>query len=105
MVVGASGIKYRFENEFSNNRYLFFKQKSCFFGFDLMYIGVLFTFFNWFLRFATSFVLVLFYLQIVNVEDNFFMEIFGDKYLKYKHEVCRYIGKKFEFSLEVFLGI
>lgn len=69
-------------------------RNPAFLGFDLMYIGFLFAFFNWFLCFATIIVLVLFHLQIVNVEEDFLMETFGDEYLKYKHEVCRYIGRK-----------
>ena len=68
-------------------------RNPAFLGFDLMYIGILFTFFNWYLCFATCFVLVLFHLQIVNVEEDFLMEAFGDEYVEYKKKVCRYIGR------------
>lgn len=60
-----------------------------------MYIGILFTFFNWYLFFATGFVLLFFHLQIVNVEEEFLMEAFGEEYIKYRAKVCRYIGRKF----------
>ena len=42
-------------------------RNPAFLGFDLMYIGILFSFFNWFLCFATGFAVVFFHLQIVNV--------------------------------------
>lgn len=70
-------------------------RNPAFLGFDLMYIGILFTFFNWYLCFATSFVIVFFHLQIVNVEEDFLIEAFGEEYLQYKKRVCRYIGRKF----------
>ena len=70
-------------------------RNPAFLGFDLMYIGILFTFFNWYLFFATGFVLLFFHLQIVNVEEEFLMEAFGEEYIKYREKVCRYIGRKF----------
>jgi len=69
-------------------------RNPAFLGFDLMYIGILFTFFNWFLCFATSFVLVFFHLQIVNVEEEFLIDAFGEEYIQYKKKVCRYLGRK-----------
>ena len=69
-------------------------RNPAFLGFDLMYIGIMFTFFNWYLCFATAFVIVFFHLQIVNVEEDFFIVAFGDEYLKYKAKVCRYLGRK-----------
>ena len=70
-------------------------RNPAFLGFDLMYIGILLTFFNWFLCFATAFAICLFHLQIVNVEEDFLLETFGQKYLEYKRKVCRYLGNKF----------
>lgn len=64
-------------------------RNPAFLGFDLMYIGILFSFFNWYLCFATSFALVFFHLQIVNVEEDFLLERFGDDYLKYKRNGTR----------------
>lgn len=69
-------------------------RNPAFLGFDLMYIGILFSFFNWYLCFATSFALIFFHLQIVNVEEDFLIETFGDEYLKYKKKVYRYLGRK-----------
>lgn len=70
-------------------------RNPAFLGFDLMYIGILCIFFNWFLCFATSIVLVFFHLQIVNVEEDFLLEAFGQEYIGYKKKVCRYLGRKF----------
>lgn len=69
-------------------------RNPAFLGFDLMYIGILLSFFNWYLLFATGFALVLFHLQIVNVEEDFLIEAFGEEYLEYKKKVRRYIGRK-----------
>ena len=70
-------------------------RNPAFLGFDLMYIGILFTFFNWYLCSATGFVLLFFHLQIVNVEEEFLIEAFGEEYIQYRAKVCRYIGRKF----------
>lgn len=70
-------------------------RNPAFLGFDLMYIGIVITFFNWYLCVATCIVMVLFHLQIVNVEEDFLIEAFGDEYTKYRKKVCRYFGRKF----------
>lgn len=70
-------------------------RNPAFLGFDLMYIGIVITFFNWYLCIATCLVMVLFHLQIVNVEEDFLIEAFGDEYIKYRKKVCRYFGRKF----------
>ncbi len=70
-------------------------RNPAFWGFDLMYIGILYTFFNWPLFFATAFAILLFHLQIVNVEEDFLSEAFGQEYLEYQKKVCRYFGRKF----------
>jgi protein-S-isoprenylcysteine O-methyltransferase Ste14 len=70
-------------------------RNPAFLGFDLMYIGILLTFFNWYLLFATIVAIVLFHLQIVKVEENFLIEAFGQEYLNYQRIVCRYFGNKF----------
>lgn len=69
-------------------------RNPAFLGFDLMYIGILLSFFNWYLCLVTIFALVFFHLQIVNVEEEFLAETFGEEYLQYKKKVCRYIGRK-----------
>lgn len=68
-------------------------RNPAFLGFDLMYIGIMITFFNWYLCIATCIVIILFHLQIVNVEEEFLIEAFGDQYLDYRKRVCRYLGR------------
>ncbi len=70
-------------------------RNPAFLGFYLMYIGILLAFFNWLLCVVTCLVMVLFHLQIVNVEEKFLVEAFGDEYIKYRKKVCRYLGRKF----------
>ncbi len=69
-------------------------RNPAFLGFDLMYIGILLSFFNYYLLFATGFVILFFHLQIVNVEEKFLIGSFGQEYIGYKKKVCRYIGRK-----------
>lgn len=69
-------------------------RNPAFLGFDLMYVGILFSFFNWYLCFATIFAVVFFHLQIVNVEEDFLIEAFGQEYIEYKKIVFRYLGRK-----------
>ena len=69
-------------------------RNPAFLGFDLMYIGILLLYFNWYLCFSTVIALLLFHLQIVNVEEDFLIEAFGNEYLQYKSKVCRYLGRK-----------
>jgi len=69
-------------------------RNPAFLGFDLMYVGILVSFFNWYLCVATIVALVLFHLQIVNVEEEFLAEAFGEEYVRYKKQVCRYLGRR-----------
>lgn len=70
-------------------------RNPAFLGFDFMYLGILLVFFNWYLWIATVFAAGLFHLQIVNVEEDFLLETFGQEYLQYRKKVCRYLGRKF----------
>lgn len=69
-------------------------RNPAFLGFDLMYLGILMTFFNWPLFGGSVVAYILFHLQIVNVEEDFLTETFGQAYLDYKKKVCRYFGRK-----------
>ena len=69
-------------------------RNPAFLGFDLMYIGILISFFNICLATATAAALVLFHLQIVNVEEEFLSQVFGQEYRDYRNSVCRYLGRK-----------
>lgn len=69
-------------------------RNPAFLGFDLMYLGILLMFFNLVLFEVSLFAMLMFHLQIVNVEEEFLLEAFGDEYLRYKKKICRYIGRK-----------
>ena len=69
-------------------------RNPAFLGFDLVYIGVLLMFFNWALFIVSVFAMIMFHLQIVNVEEDFLIVSFGEEYLTYKSKVNRYIGRR-----------
>lgn len=69
-------------------------RNPAFLGFDLMYLGILLSFFNWYLFAATVITAILFHLQITCVEEAFLTEAFKEEYIEYKKKVCRYIGRK-----------
>lgn len=69
-------------------------RNPAFLGFDLVYIGILMAFFNLTLCGVTLAGVVLFHLQIVNVEEDFLITTFGDDYLQYRRQVNRYLGRK-----------
>lgn len=70
-------------------------RNPAFLGFDLVYIGLLLMFFNWFLLGISALAMLMLHLQIVNVEEDFLIEAFGQEYLDYRKRVCRYLGRKF----------
>ena len=53
-------------------------RNPAFFGFDLVYIGMLCMFFNWFLFVVSVFAIMMFHIQIVKNEEPFLLETFGD---------------------------
>lgn len=69
-------------------------RNPAFLGFDMLYIGILLMFFNWVLFAASAFAALMFHLQIVNVEEDFLLEAFGEEYLNYRKKVNRYFGRK-----------
>ncbi len=71
-----------------------FSRNPAFLGFDLIYIGELLMFFNWYLLAITLLAVIMLHLQIVNVEEDFLVTNFGDEYLAYRKKVCRYIGRR-----------
>ena len=70
-------------------------RNPAFLGFDLVYIGICMMFFNWILFCVSAFAILMFHLQIINVEEDFLQEAFGAEYLEYKKSVNRYLGRKY----------
>lgn len=71
-----------------------YSRNPAFLGFDLVYIGILLMFFNLMLLAVSVFAGAMLHLQIVNVEEDFLLTTFGDRYSAYKRQVCRYIGRR-----------
>lgn len=69
-------------------------RNPAFLGFDLVYMGILFMFFNWVLFTFSAFAMLMFHVQIVKVEEPFLETAFGNDYREYKKTVNRYFGKK-----------
>lgn len=69
-------------------------RNPAFLGFDLVYIGILLMFFNWVLLVLSLFAMIMFHLQIVNVEEDFLIMAFGNEYIAYKKRVNRYLGRR-----------
>lgn len=69
-------------------------RNPAFLGFDLVYIGIILVFFNWILLLISAFAIVMFHLQITQVEEPFLIVAFGKEYIEYKGKVNRYFGRK-----------
>ena len=69
-------------------------RNPAFLGFDLVYIGILLMFFHWVLFAVSAVAMLMFHLQIINVEEDFLTTTFGEPYLEYKKTVHRYFGRK-----------
>jgi len=91
----TEGVQREEKTDLVTNGIYSVSRNPAFLGFDLMYIGILCSFFNWYLLVITVLALVLFHLQIVKVEEEFLTETFGKEYIAYKKKVFRYFGRKF----------
>ena len=89
-----AGVSQTDKTELVTNGIYQISRNPAFLGFDLLYIGTLLMFFSWILCILTVFAVVMYHLQIVNVEEEFLLAAFGNDYLQYKKKVCRYIGRK-----------
>ena len=68
-------------------------RNPAFLAFDLVYLGILFMFFNWILFLFTLWAIIMLHLQIKQ-EEKFLTTAFGDKYLNYKKQTRRYMGRR-----------
>ncbi len=89
-----AGVSKTDKTELVTNGIYQISRNPAFLGFDLLYIGTLLMFFNWVLCILTVFAIIMYHLQIVNVEEDFLLAAFGNEYLQYKKKVCRYLGRK-----------
>ncbi len=89
-----AGVSKTDKTELVTNGIYQISRNPAFLGFDLLYIGILLMFFNWTLCILTAFSVIMYHLQIVNVEEDFLLATFGNEYLEYTKKVRRYIGRK-----------
>lgn len=89
-----AGVSKTDKTELVTNGIFSISRNPAFLGFDLVYIGILLMFFNWMLLVLSVFAALMFHLQIVNVEEDFLLEAFGEEYLDYKRKVNRYFGRR-----------
>ena len=68
-------------------------RNPAFLAFDLIYLGILFMFFNWALFICTILSMTMLHLQIKQ-EEKFLIGTFSSEYQKYKQQTRRYIGRK-----------
>ena len=70
-----------------------YSRNPAFLGFDLQYIGVLLMYCNLLTGLFTIFAIVMLHLQILQ-EEKYLTSAFGAEYLKYRHQVYRYLGRR-----------
>lgn len=69
-----------------------FSRNPAFFGFDLLYLGLLLAFFHPAHLAFVLFAAVMLHLQILQ-EERFLTDTFGEPYLRYRKTVLRYFGR------------
>lgn len=89
-----AGVSKMDKTELVTNGIFAYSRNPAFLGFDLVYISIVLMFFNWALFIASAFAAGMLHLQIVNVEEAFLSETFGDEYLTYRNTVNRYVGRR-----------
>ena len=89
-----AGVSEEEQTELVTNGIYQISRNPAFLGFDMLYIGILCMFYNWLLFIISLLTMIMFHLQIVNVEEEFLVQAFGDEYIAYKKKVYRYLGRK-----------
>ena len=87
-----AGIPDRGRTELVTDGIYAFSRNPAFLGFDLQYIGVLLMFCNLLTAAFTVFAVSMLHLQILQ-EERYLTATFGAEYLKYRHQVLRYLGR------------
>ena len=88
-----AGIPDRDRTELVTDGIYAFSRNPAFLGFDLQYIGMLLMFCNLLTGMFTVFAIVMLHLQILQ-EERYLTSAFGAEYLKYRHQVFRYLGRR-----------
>ena len=88
-----AGIPDRDRTELVTDGIYAFSRNPAFLGFDLQYVGVLLMFCNLLTASFTVFAVTMLHLQILQ-EERYLTAAFGAEYLKYRHQVLRYLGRR-----------
>ena len=88
-----AGVSHTDKTELVTDGIYQISRNPAFLGFDLVYIGILLTFFNWLLLAVSLFAILMLHLQITKVEEPFLTAVFGTEYSNYQESVHRYFGK------------
>lgn len=92
-----AGIAEKEKTEMVTDGIYRFSRNPAFMGFDLVYLGILLLFFNWALLLLSLFAGVMLHLQILQ-EEAWLPAAFGERYLEYRQEVCRYLGRRSRYK-------
>lgn len=92
-----AGIPEKAQTKLITNGIYRLSRNPAFFGFDLLYLGILVSFFHYLLLLFTLFAIVMLHLQILQ-EETFLTDAFGKSYSDYKKRTGRYfvIDKAYE---------
>ena len=88
-----AGIPVKDKTELVTDCIYAYSRNPAFLGFDLQYIGMLLMFCNLLTGLFTVFAIVMLHLQILQ-EERYLTATFGAEYLKYRHQVLRYLGRR-----------
>ena len=88
-----AGVPDRDRTELVTDGIYAFSRNPAFLGFDLQYVGVLLMFCNLLTASFTVFAVSMLHLQILQ-EERYLTAAFGAEYLKYRHQVLRYLGRR-----------
>ena len=89
-----AGVSYEEKTDLITSGIYQISRNPAFLGFDLVYVGIGFMFFNTALAVISFLAIIMFHLQIKYVEEPFLKQEFKDDYLHYYQKVNRYLGKK-----------
>lgn len=88
-----AGIPSEDKTEFISYGIYKISRNPAFLGFDLMYIGICLLYCNVLTIIFSLFAIIMLHFQILQ-EEKYLEKTFGDKYIAYKNEVFRYIGRR-----------
>lgn len=92
-----AGIPDRDKTEFVSEGIYRYSRNPAFLGFDMVYTGILLMYFNWLLLVFTIWAIVMLHMQILQ-EEKYLAKVFGNEYLEYKKQTCRYLGRRKIFT-------